>query len=128
VARPHQGLGQRIPGSVGRPPDEPTVGSYIVATPILGGLHHDYLTDRPNPIRFVMGHQIVTDAHRREVLSDLRESPPRFVVWDHDAYRVDDLPDDLVFGRPLLDWIDRSYRSQTRIEGVEVLRRIDPGG
>ena len=86
-----------------------------------------YLTDRPNPIRFVMGHQIVTDAHRREVLSDLRENPPRFVVWDHDAYRVDDLPDDLVFGRPLLDWIDRSYRSQTRIEGVEVLRRIDPG-
>ena len=41
---------------------------------------------------------------------------------------MDNLPDDLVFGRPLLDWIDRSYRSQTRIEGVEVLRRIDPGG
>ena len=38
-----------------------------------------YLTDRPNPIRFVMGHQIVTDAHRREVLSDLRENPPRYI-------------------------------------------------
>ena len=86
-----------------------------------------YLTDRPNPIRFVMGHQIVTDAHRREVLSDLSEYPPRFIVWDHDAYRVDNLPDELVFGRPLLDWIDRSYRSETRIAGVEVLRRIDPG-
>lgn len=42
VARPHQGLSQRIPGSVGRPPDEPPVGGDIVATPILGGLHHDY--------------------------------------------------------------------------------------
>jgi hypothetical protein len=87
-----------------------------------------YLTDRPSPIRFVMGHQIVTDAHRREVLSDLRESPPRFIVWDHDAYRVDDLPEDLVFGRPLLDWIEAGYRTETRIGGVEILRRIGPGG
>ena len=42
VARPHQGLGQRIPSYVGRPPDEPIAGGDIVVTPILGGLHHDY--------------------------------------------------------------------------------------
>jgi hypothetical protein len=101
---------------------EPVGSRHVVRVTRWIQLHTD------NPIRFVMGHQIVTDAHRREVLSELSENPPRFVVWDHDAYRVDDLPDDLVFGRPLLDWIDRSYRSQTRIGGVEVLRRIDPGG
>jgi hypothetical protein len=84
-----------------------------------------YLTDRPNPIRFVMGHQIVTEAHRRAVLSDLQENPPRFVAWDHDAYRVDELPDELVFGPALLSWIWENYREERRIEGVAILRRID---
>jgi hypothetical protein len=84
-----------------------------------------YLTDRPNPIRFVMGHQIVTSAHRRAVLSDLQSSPPRFVVWDHDAHRVDELPDELVFGPELLSWIGENYREERRIEGAAILRRID---
>jgi hypothetical protein len=84
-----------------------------------------YLADRPNPIRFVMGHQIVTDAHRRAALSDLQENPPRFVAWDHDAYRVDELPDELVFGPAILSWIWENYREERRIEGVAILRRID---
>ncbi len=42
VSRPHQGLGQGIPSTVGSPPDQPTVRGDIVATPILGGLHHNY--------------------------------------------------------------------------------------
>jgi hypothetical protein len=83
-----------------------------------------YLTDRPNPIRFVMGHQIVTDAHRAEVLADLEAAPPRFVVWDHDAYRVDELPDELVFGPGILAFLRDNYRTETRIRGVEVLRHI----
>jgi putative transposase len=41
AARPHQGIGQAIPGAAGpalpsRPPGA------IVSTPVLGGLHHDY--------------------------------------------------------------------------------------
>ncbi len=38
--RPHQGLGQEI--RVPDPPDPPTVGR-VVALPVLGGLHHDYV-------------------------------------------------------------------------------------
>jgi putative transposase len=40
TARPHQGLGQRIPASTPRQ----TCGdaSQVVAMPVLGGLHHDY--------------------------------------------------------------------------------------
>ena len=80
-----------------------------------------YLTDRPSPIRFVMGHQIVTEAHRAEVLADLQASPPRFIVWDHDALRIDALSDELVFGSELLRWIEASYQEETRIGSVEIM-------
>jgi transposase InsO family protein len=38
-ARPHQGIGQRIPG---KPPGVADVTKPIVVKPVLGGLHHDY--------------------------------------------------------------------------------------
>ena len=39
-ARPHQGLGQRIPVATSQ--SVPTNYKKVVAFPILGGLHHDY--------------------------------------------------------------------------------------
>jgi len=87
-----------------------------------------YLLDRPSPIRFVMGHQIATDADRAEVLGALRRDPPRFVVWDHGALRVDDLPDERVFGPELLRWIDEGYAEQARLGDVSVLERRPPAG
>jgi hypothetical protein len=80
-----------------------------------------YLTERPSPIRFVMGHQIVTQAHRREVLEALRASPPRFIVWDHEAARVDGVADELVFGEELLGWIAENYAEETKLGTVEIL-------
>ena len=41
AARPHQGLGQAIPGAPG-PALRSRSAAPIVAIPILGGLHHDY--------------------------------------------------------------------------------------
>ncbi len=81
-----------------------------------------YLTGRRNPIRFAMGHQIVTEAHRVEALEDLRRDPPRFVVWDHEGVRVDGLADELVFGEALLSWIRERYEREVRIGAVEILR------
>jgi hypothetical protein len=80
-----------------------------------------YLMDRPSPIRFVMGHQIVTQEHRREVLEALRARPPRFIVWDHDAMRVDGIADELVFGEALLDWIAANYAEETKLGSVQIL-------
>ena len=85
-----------------------------------------YLLDRPSPIRFVMGHQIATDAHRAEVLAALRRDPPRFVVWDHGALRVDGLPDERVLGAELLRWIDEGYAEQARLGEVSILERRVP--
>ncbi|MGI9590089.1 MAG: hypothetical protein ACR2P8_01875, partial [Myxococcota bacterium] len=85
-----------------------------------------YLTDRPNPIRFVMGHQMVTKAHRQESLERLRQDPPAFVVWDDGALRVDGLSDEQVFGGELLGWIRSRYERATRIGPVEILRPRRP--
>ncbi len=41
-ARPHQGLGQRVPGSGGAPSPARHDADAIVAIPVLGGLHHTY--------------------------------------------------------------------------------------
>ena len=40
-ARPHQGIGQRIPAGGGVGPSSEPPGK-VVALPVLGGLHHDY--------------------------------------------------------------------------------------
>ncbi|MHB8629211.1 MAG: integrase core domain-containing protein [Aggregatilineales bacterium] len=41
-ARPHQGIGQRIPVPSGEPSLLDHTGRKVVGQPILGGLHHDY--------------------------------------------------------------------------------------
>ncbi len=81
-----------------------------------------YLTDRPSPIRFVMGHQIVGDEHRAEVLADLEARPPRFLVWDHDALRVDGLSDEQVFGEELMRFFRERYQTYARLGTMEILR------
>jgi putative transposase len=41
-ARPHQGLGQRIPDPPVRSTLHPNQSHKMIAVPVLGGLHHDY--------------------------------------------------------------------------------------
>jgi len=88
-----------------------------------------YLTDRPNPIRFVLGHQIVGDDHRREVLADLRSRPPRYIVWDHDALVVDEIPHEQVFGDEITRFFAENYEQDIRLGTIEILRRkVAPRG
>jgi hypothetical protein len=82
-----------------------------------------YLTDRPNPIRFVLGHQIAGTDHRREVLSDLRSRPPRYIVWDHDALVVDEIPEGQVFGDEIMRFFEANYVGELHLGTVEILRR-----
>jgi hypothetical protein len=81
-----------------------------------------YLANRPSPIRFVMGHQIVTQAHRDEVLAELSADPPRYFVWDDAAHRVDGLSDEEVFGAPLLAWLGENYVEVERFGEVSIRR------
>lgn len=84
-----------------------------------------YLTDRPNPIRFVLGHQIIGSAHRREILRDLRRSPPRIIVWNDQALAVDGIPHPTVLGEEFMKWVAENYTLETRIESIRILRRRD---
>ena len=87
-----------------------------------------YLTRRPSPIRFVLGHQIVTDAHRAEVLAALQARPPRYIVWDDGLLAVDGIAPRLFLGAPLVDWIGTAYAEETRIGTARVLRHRDSPG
>jgi len=87
-----------------------------------------YLTRRPSPIRFVLGHQIVTDVHRAEVLAALRARPPRYIVWDDTLLPVDGIEPRLFLGAPLFDWIESAYDEETRIGTARMLRRREPAG
>jgi hypothetical protein len=102
---------------------ETEVGEPVLFLPNNGAYY--YLADRPSPIRFVMGHQIVTQAHRDEVLAQLRADPPRTFVWDEAAFRVDGLSDSQVFGQPLLDWLEASYAEVKRFGAVSIRRHRD---
>jgi hypothetical protein len=101
-------------------PDEP-----VLFLPDLASYY--YLTRRPSPIRFVVGHQIVTDAHRAEALQALRARPPRYIVWDDALLPVDGIEPRAFLGAPLFDWIARSYQEETRIDTARMLRFRGPG-
>jgi hypothetical protein len=87
-----------------------------------------YLTRRASPIRFVLGHQIVTDAHRAEVLAALRARPPRYVVWDDTLLWVDKINPRVFLGPALTQWIESSYVEETRIGKTRMLRLREPVG
>jgi hypothetical protein len=82
-----------------------------------------YLTERSNPIRFAMAAQVVTDAHRAEVLADLRERPPVYIVSDPNGIRVDRIPDALNLGEDVMEWIRSNYREHSRERGFVILER-----
>jgi hypothetical protein len=40
---PHQGIGQQIPEQRSSVPSSQGAGGKVIARPVMGGLHHDYL-------------------------------------------------------------------------------------
>lgn len=81
-----------------------------------------YLAERRNPTRFVLSHQMVTNAHRAEALKALRADPPRLVVWDDAGGRVDGIEDARVLGTTLLGWLDAHYELAETVGRVRLLR------
>jgi hypothetical protein len=79
-----------------------------------------YLTGRPATTRWVVSHQMVTDAHRAEALADLQAAPPRYVVWNDATLRVDGIPDEVVLGPALWRWLHANYGLVERVGGARI--------
>ena len=94
---------------------------------IPAGAAYYYLTERLNPTRFDLSHQMVTNVHRAEALAALRARPPRWIVEDLAAWRVDDIPDRLVFGDALVEWMGSHYQEVARIGHVVIYGRNEQG-
>jgi len=85
-----------------------------------------YLTNRRSPIRFVLGTQMVTNTHRAEALARLRASPPRFVVYSTNSWKVDGIPHRAYMGEAIFSWIRTSYYLKTQIGGVDIFELRPP--
>ncbi len=107
-------------------------GDAVLFLPNEGGSY--YLTDKRSPTRFVLGHQMVTDAHRREALDRLRAAPPRFLLFSLLAPSIDGIPHEDYFGSAFTNWILETYVPTERIGSVQVFERrvqsspAGPGG
>ena len=92
-----------------------------------------YLTDHRSPIRFVVGHEMVTDEHRRESLDRLRAHPPRYIVWSPHSMVLDEIPHETYLGAELMRWIREEYipvrvQDRTTIFERRPGREADPRG
>ncbi len=85
-----------------------------------------YLLDRPDPIRFALGHQMVTDAHRAEALAALQAHPPRWLVWAPQGPTLDGIPHERYLGPALVEWLHRAYRVRERIGSATLLELRAP--
>jgi hypothetical protein len=94
-------------------------GEPLLALPNLASYY--YLLDRENPTRFALSAMIVTDAHRSELLRDLRARPPSHVISDERGMRIDGLRDHLVLGEETVQWLQKHYRPVEQRMGLTIL-------
>jgi hypothetical protein len=99
-------------------------GDEVLFLPNEGGRY--YLAGRLPPTRFVLGHQMVTDAHRSEALDRLRAAPPRFLVFSLSAGIIDGIPHEEYLGSAFMRWILETYVPTERIGSVQVFERKAP--
>jgi hypothetical protein len=85
-----------------------------------------YLTDHRSPIRFVVGHEMVTDDHRRESLDRLRAHPPRYIVWSPHSIVLDEIPHEMYLGAELMRWIREEY-TPVRVQDRTTIFERRPG-
>jgi hypothetical protein len=97
----------------------------IFAFPMDGRYY--FLTDRSNPTRFDIAINVAIDkAYEKEAISELKQKPPSYVIYDRDAPQLSNVPNEK--RAPLLfDYLMANYRPVFEIDGTEVMERMESG-
>ncbi|MBI5115707.1 hypothetical protein HZA56_04490 [Candidatus Poribacteria bacterium] len=95
-----------------------TPRDYVLALPSNSAYY--YFVDRENPTRFCQFSMLATNKHRAEVLEDIRERRPKYVIYDITGERVDDISDEVQF-RDALDFILQNYVAVKRVGNTLLL-------
>ena len=81
-----------------------------------------FLLDRPMPARFGVLHDAATKELKDEVIKNLEEKKPKFVISHIGEWQVDRIPEEVEFPQ-ILKYINENYRMEKEISGVRILRR-----
>jgi len=83
-----------------------------------------FLADRPNPTRFYQIAYAATEEMEREVVADLKEKKPKYIL----AHLDEQAPSGFAGGNTdeqviISEYINANYQKETEIEGITFLRR-----
>lgn len=81
-----------------------------------------FLTDRLNPTRFDLSNMVVTPAHRIEVVKNLEEKNPKYIIYSFNTWRVDDIPE-TIYAPEITKYIISNYVLEKDFQGLKILRR-----
>ena len=81
-----------------------------------------FLFDRKVPTRFVHAYFAATAAHRREMVAELEQRQPAFVVYSLDTWRIDDISENIQVPE-VVDYLNEKYHLAEDLGGILILRR-----
>lgn len=99
-----------------------TSAEYVYFYP--NGAGYYFLYERKNPTRYPISYQAITKEQRLEIIKDLEIKKPRFVIYNLDAWLIDNIPPNIQV-RELHDYISSHYRLHENLGNVLVLKRIN---
>lgn len=81
-----------------------------------------FLFDRRNPTRFAMSYFAISREQRQELVKDLEEKRPRYIVYSPNTWRVDDIAEDVQVPE-VVAYIRQSYHLLIELRDVVILQR-----
>jgi hypothetical protein len=81
-----------------------------------------FLFNRRNPTRFAMSYFAISREQRQELVKDLEEKRPRYIVYSPNTWRVDDIAEDVQVPE-VVTYIRHSYHLLIQLRGVVILQR-----
>jgi len=85
-----------------------------------------FLFDMKNPTRYAMSYFAVTSEQRQEIINDLRQKKPEYVVYSRNTWRIDDIPEQTQVPE-LTAFISDSYQQFMDLGDILILSKTGAG-